>query len=113
MQTITKRDIVAELKAVAASKPGHIQPQSQCKYAQNGGPGCIVGTALRQLGVPLKTLRLMDSCALATISNSHVQDVLRGEGFRLTPGAITAAREVQRQADMTRPWGVAVREGLA
>lgn len=95
-------------EAVEVHGPDHVAP---AEYVESGGndPGCLVGTALFHLGVPVSALREMDDQVVGAegseIDGGHCLDVLAKHGFRLTDVAARVFKAAQDAQDAGDEWG--------
>jgi hypothetical protein len=104
--TITTGDVVAKVKELAEREPNRVLPRWYVQRDDNGlvGPGCIIGTALHELGASLDDLAACESWT--------VEVVLRRLGIRGSVGAGGWLSEVQRATDSAVEWKRAVAEAV-
>jgi hypothetical protein len=113
---ITEETIMAALQRVVEENPGkvyaapkHMDPEGlgSCFYVHNNedgtltGAGCIVGTVLHQLGIPLKDLRVGEG-----LSANGLFGLLKLE---TSPEFRIRIRRVQMGQDRGDTWAVAYR----
>jgi len=85
---------------------------NDCRYADYGPdgervPGCIVGYALIEAGVPLDDLTELEG-SVRSLVNEHVLE--ETVGVQLTPAAMRAWQAAQESQDDGSPWGKALIE---
>ena len=109
MKTITDEDLARAIREVAAEDPNYVyqRPGSRvCLYVHwdaNGTlrPGCLIGTALHRLGVPLETLSGYESKPAHEVLDHVAPDV--------SSHMRRAATRVQRVQDLGATWRQAAR----
>ncbi|RKN35962.1 hypothetical protein [Streptomyces hoynatensis] len=107
---ITVTDVINAVLAVADEGPDHVYEQQagtdMCRYTHESLsgtliPGCLIGTALHRLGVPLERLERYEG--------EQVLPLLRALGIPVSYAAADPLREVQEAQDDGTPWGEAIR----
>lgn len=116
LSEITDEQVIAAIRAVAAENPDkvyalpdHMEPmyEGACNYVHTApddeaklSPGCLIGSALHRLGVPLETLAKVEGSA----AGSAIAELLP----QITVGTRVYANNVQMWQDDGRTWGQAV-----
>lgn len=75
-----------------------------CRYERDGGPSCIVGTALFYLGVLPEVLHAMD-LAFDPVINGDGSAVLQTYGHTLEGEAVERFATAQHEQDSGHTWG--------
>ena len=123
--TINLEQGIALLDGLVEEKGAGFLYSGPCNYERNGQPDCLIGQALAKAGVPIQTLRKMDTLDwspvdedgnkvftgtdISTILYSHEFD---GD-FILDEEATNLFAEAQRLQDLQEPWGEAVKSAKA
>lgn len=96
--------IIAEVRKVAADKPGYVYPQinGNCNYVRNGQPSCIVGQALWNVGL------INSESTIDDYGDSAIKNVVALEDWPLEVGEVNWLTEVQDKQDNGLEWGDAV-----
>lgn len=105
---ITTEDFMTALEKVVAEQgedfvytPLFAPASPQCYYRHYGKPGCIVGHALEELGVPYDTT--WDNHPGGLRASALLRDFTDSE-----PGVIAAATSAQHVQDSGNTWGEAL-----
>lgn len=96
--------IIAEVRKAAEDRPEYVCPKvfDQCEYIRDGGPSCIVGHALWNVGL------INPSWEGDDWGDSSIKNVIAIEGWPLTIGEINWLSRVQESQDDGYPWGRSV-----
>lgn len=100
--------VTAEVQAAGADHVYEPADDFKCRYVEEDRPACLIGRALRRLGMPLADLEAHNTERIdprRPYSSSP-------EPFDLAADVRTFFGYIQRDQDVQRPWGRALRQGL-
>lgn len=123
--TINLEQGIALLDGLVEEKGADFVYTGPCTYERGGLPDCLIGQALAKAGVPIRTLRKMDSLDWSS-EDAHGQKVHTGTDistiaassqfdgeFVLEEEALVLFAEAQRRQDLQQTWGEAVESAKA
>lgn len=107
----TEQDVLNKIVEIGNRFPDYVYKHKQgeliCQYTDGAdGQGCIVGQALRAMGVPYDMLKRYDQDDIG-IAASHVLRNLLGRN--LDRSVLNTINLIQQNQDDGMPWGQAIK----
>lgn len=116
MKTITIKDVVESTEKIVKGKAGFVYPRASaswkvagnCTYVYRNRPDCLIGRILADQGVPVETLKKLDTAlegSSVSFDSMDSLNILRKAKFKFDDKAVDAMATMQAEQDMGNPWG--------